>query len=198
MATCCEGNLATLDDVLAFLTWCGKESPSVVNQVFDERRVLEDIDDLLDGAVKGAAVIERVELQELREKRVTSSENNPTLPSKKKPRVRRASSSSTALQRRRKYEIQTLQEEALKLEGYLNQLKKRGYHRRRHTERTNLPYEKGEKTRVMNRQRAIDEYQERLLSEQANIRLKEIFHHQERVCKTLNGIFRRRNLDESI
>ncbi|KAG1712512.1 hypothetical protein DVH05_000255 [Phytophthora capsici] len=100
----------SLDDALAFLGWC--ESGVGGNDV-----LTESIDEMLDGAVKSAAVMPLWK----QEPSVKVSNH----PSKKKPRSRNPAHSSTTLQRRKRATIQMLREQAVGLQGYLKQLKKR-------------------------------------------------------------------------
>ncbi|KAL3670965.1 hypothetical protein V7S43_004150 [Phytophthora oleae] len=170
----------TLDAALAFLGWCEREVGR------DEDLLLENIDDLLDGAVKSAAVMSFWEQP--------PSVKDPKPPPKKKPRSRSASSSSTALQRRMKAEIQTLREQTMELKGYLKQLKKRRPLNGKHKGEYSLGNVKKSIDGLSSwYQRSMIEYQERLRSEQTNRRLNEILERHKKIYSELGNILKRRN-----
>ncbi|KAK1929530.1 hypothetical protein P3T76_014928 [Phytophthora citrophthora] len=168
---------ATLNDAVAFLGWCENEVGR------NDNVLLENIDDMLDGAVKSAAVMSSWKQQW---SGMTSSS-----PPKKKPRFRNSACSSTALQRKKKAEIQTLREQAVELKGYLKQLKKR----RQGSSTDFLLGVGGQSDDGLSswHQRSIIEYQDRLRSEQTNKRLIEILDHQKKICSKLQNLFKRQN-----
>lgn len=121
-------NLITLDEALAFISYCDDgdfldESARV--QDFHEPFSLEDIDELLDAAIKAPITISSSRTPR-RKHHLVATKLEAASPTRKTKRVRSAASSSTLLQRRKKAEIETLREQAVELEGYLAQLYKNG------------------------------------------------------------------------
>ncbi|POM62739.1 hypothetical protein PHPALM_28060 [Phytophthora palmivora] len=84
-----------------------------------------------------------------------------------------------------------LREEAVKLQGYLNQLKNRVCHAGKSADGMRNSFENSGESDNVWRQRSNTEYQERLHSEQTNKRLKQILDHQEKVFKTLSATIKR-------
>ncbi|GMF16616.1 unnamed protein product [Phytophthora lilii] len=122
-----DEQLITLDEALAFIDFCEDGAAlddaraCAMVQDINEPLLLQDIDDLLDASIKTSALISSSTAKYSR----SSTEMQTPSPVKKK-RVRKVSSSSTVLQRRKKAEIETLREEAMKLKGHIAQIKRTG------------------------------------------------------------------------
>ncbi|GMF16686.1 unnamed protein product [Phytophthora lilii] len=86
----------------------------------DDLLLLEEIDDLLEAAVKEPRSL----MMPLGSYHFSPIEAAELSPPTKKRRVRGGLSTSSALRLRKKVEIETLREEAKKLEGYLAQLRR--------------------------------------------------------------------------
>ncbi|OWZ20511.1 hypothetical protein PHMEG_0005071 [Phytophthora megakarya] len=135
-------------------------------------------------------------LSGLREQKLKSQKTSVPI-HQKKSRIRKASSSSTSLQRKKQAETRMLREEAIKLHGYVKQLKRMRRLSKRHGDEGKSSFvdmKSSGSDSLMWHQRATSAYDKRHLSEQTNRRLKEILSNQERTYNTLNDIFKRRDL----
>ncbi|RLN86201.1 hypothetical protein BBJ28_00016085 [Nothophytophthora sp. Chile5] len=210
-----DDNLATLDEALAFIDSCnaGDEALSLEDVTTDDSDIgafpFDNFVQLFGAPdlVTGEATL-HLPVSELQHGR-KESKPQPM----KKPRVRSAASSSTALQRRKKAEIVSLREQAVELEGLLSQLQhanKRGLSMEAAdtqleeetpaadsvlalTESTATP-QSHKCRRTQWRELAAREYRERQQAEKTNRRLKAILANQLKTSESLRGVLHKRSL----
>ncbi|GMF16688.1 unnamed protein product [Phytophthora lilii] len=120
-----------------------------------ESLLLDHIDELPDASIQAPFLVS-----------LTTSKS----PTKRKRYIRKTS--STVIQRRKKTEIKTLQEEVAQLEGYIAQIKRTGGQRNHFA-----AIENGDGHSTW-RHEALAQYQERHRSEQTNRRHKKILEQQ--------------------
>ncbi|ETN20489.1 hypothetical protein PPTG_03485 [Phytophthora nicotianae INRA-310] len=185
-------DLITLDEALAFIASWNEEthgedarSSAKVHDIHDPF-TLEEIDVLLDAAVKGQ--VANVTKTPSRSYNLSSSELQSASPPRKKRRVRSASSSSTIMQRRKKVEIETLREESIKLEAYLARLSTSGGQQK--------PLALTNVDEILSEWHghALVQYQQRQQSEQTNRQLTEKLEKQQKLIDKLRGVLFKRNV----
>ncbi|KAG7389673.1 hypothetical protein PHYPSEUDO_009834 [Phytophthora pseudosyringae] len=184
-----DDKLVTLDEALAFIDFCedGAHEEDVSSsppaQDFRDSFMLEDIDELLDAAVKGP-----VPTLSPSPKHTAISTELQSASSTRKKRVRSSASSSTVLQRRKKAELETLREETVKLEEYIAHLSTAG------SQHKPLALTQDDDRLSEWHRHAFVQYQQRQRSEKNNRRLKKMLEQQCKISTQLRAVLHKRNV----